>query len=236
MSPGGGALGAVLLAGGLARRMGGVDKGLVTLGGRTMIERVIDAVDPHVDALVIVANRNAGAYAAFGPPVVPDRLAGHLGPLAGLAAGLHALDTRRAFMCPCDSPFVDPRLAPRLDDACAALGVEVAVAHDGERLQPVFAVVRRETLDSLERFLAAGRRKIDAWYAERAAVEVDCRDLADSFRNINTEAERAAAEAELDGAVAAGAAAGAGDGAGDGAAGGADVRGTVGVADGGEPS
>ena len=194
-------LGAIVLAGGLARRMGGVDKGLVPLGSRTMIEHVLAAVRPAVDALVVNANRSAEAYAAIarahGGRVVPDRREGHLGPLAGLAAGLHALDTERAFLCPCDSPFVVPALVARLDRACAEPGVDVAVAHDGERLQPVFCVVRRGALDSLERFLDAGERKIDRWFAGEATRAVDCADLAPAFRNVNTEAERRAAEAEL---------------------------------------
>ena len=194
-------LGAVVLAGGLARRMGGLDKGLVALGGRTMVEHVLAAVRPAVDALLINANRNAQAYAALGRPfdaaVVADRHAGHLGPLAGLAAALHALDTRRVLLCPCDSPFIDPALVARLADACREPGTDIAVAHDGERLQPVFCVVERRVLASLEAFLDGGQRKIDAWYAGEAVREVDCRDLADSFRNINTEEERAAAEAGL---------------------------------------
>lgn len=194
-------LGAVVLAGGLARRMGGVDKGLVPLGGRPMIEHVLGAVRPAVDALVVNANRSTDAYAAIArdhdATLVADRHAGHLGPLAGLAAGLHALDTTRAFLCPCDSPFVDAALVARLAEACTAPDVDIAVAHDGERLQPVFCVVERRLLDSLEAFLEAGERKIDRWYAGEAMRAVDCADLAVSFRNVNTEEERAAAEATL---------------------------------------
>lgn len=194
-------LGAVLLAGGLARRMGGVDKGLVPLGDRAMIEHVLAAVRPEVDALVVNANRNAEAYARIaaghGGTVIADRHEGHLGPLAGLAAGMDALDTDRVFLCPCDSPFVASALVARLAAACAVPAVDIAVAHDGDRLQPVFCVVERRLLASLEAFLAAGERKIDRWYAGEAMQAVPCADLVDSFRNINTEAERLAAEAAL---------------------------------------
>lgn len=194
-------LGAVVLAGGLARRMGGVDKGLVPLGGRPMIAYALAAVAPRVDAIVVNANRNADAYGALvdvhGGTVVADRHAGHLGPLAGLAAALHALDASRVFLCPCDSPFVAPALVDRLAEACAAPDVDIAVAHDGERLQPVFCIVERHVLPSLETFLASGERKIDRWYAGEAMRAVDCRDLAGSFRNVNTEEERVAAEREL---------------------------------------
>ena len=192
-----------MLAGGLARRMGGVDKGLVALDGRTMIEHVLAAVRPGVDAAVVNANRSLEAYGdiarAHDAAVVADRREGHLGPLAGLAAGLHALDTTHAFLCPCDSPFVAPELVARLAAACAEPDVDIAVAHDGERLQPVFCVVRRTVLDSLETFLDAGERKIDAWYAGEAMRAVDCSDLTRSFRNVNTEEEREVAERELAG-------------------------------------
>ena len=195
------ALGATVLAGGLARRMGGLDKGLVTLGGQPMVEHVLRAVQPAVEALVIVANRNGADYAAVGAPfgasVVADRHAGHLGPLAGLAAGIRALGTERVMLCPCDSPFVTAALAARLDAGCREEGIDIAVAHDGQRLQPVFCVVRREVLDSLEAFLDGGERKIDAWYAGESVREVDCRDLAAAFRNINTAEERDLAESAL---------------------------------------
>ena len=198
-------LGAVVLAGGLARRMGGLDKGLVPLGGRAMIEHVLARVRPSVDALVVNANRNAEAYAALAArheaALVADGHPGHLGPLAGLAAGIGALGTTRVFLCPCDSPFVAPALVARLAAACAEPDTDIAVAHDGERLQPVFAVVERRLLSSLEAFLAAGERKIDVWYAAEAMRPIDCRDLAGSFRNINTDEERVAAERELEGAA-----------------------------------
>ena len=196
------ALGAVVLAGGLARRMGGIDKGLVALGGKPMTAHVLEAIAPAVDALVIVANRNAGDYAALGAPfgasVVADRHAGHLGPLAGLAAGIRALGTERAMLCPCDSPFVSAALVARLDAACREEDVDIAVARDGTRLQPVFCVARREVLDSLEAFLDGGERKIDAWYAGESVREVDCRDLAAAFRNVNTEEERVLAESMIE--------------------------------------
>lgn len=190
-------LGAVILAGGLARRMGGVDKGLVPLGGQPMIAHVMARVRPAVDALVINANRNEAVYAALGAKVVADHHPGHLGPLAGLAAGLAALDTARVLLCPCDSPFIATELVARLDKACAAAAVSIAVAHDGERLQPVFAVVDASIAPSLDAYLSAGERKIDRWYAGEAMQIVDCSDLAGSFRNINTEAERSDAEARL---------------------------------------
>lgn len=190
-------LGAVVLAGGLARRMGGVDKGLVKLGGQPMIAHVIAAIRPAVDALVINANRNADAYAAFGAPVVADRLTGHLGPLAGLSAGIAALDTDRVLLCPCDSPFIVTELVTRLAAVAERPEVDIAVAHDGARMQPVFCIVDRRVAPSLDAFLASGERKIDRWFAAEAIETVDCSDLKTCFRNINTEAERLEADLEF---------------------------------------
>ncbi len=192
-----GALGGVVLAGGLARRMGGIDKGLVRLGGRSMCEWVVAAVRPEVEALVINANRNVEQYAALGLTVVPDLHEGYLGPLAGLSAGLAALDTELVFMCPCDSPFVSGELVNRLAFACRQSAIDVAVAHDGEREQPAFCVVHQRVAASLADFLDAGERKIDRWYAGQNLSVVDCGDLADAFRNFNTLEELALAEQAL---------------------------------------
>ena len=191
--------GAVVLAGGLARRMGGRDKGLLPLHDRALVSYVLEAIRPAVRCSVINANRHADRYAAFGVPVVADAHADYPGPLAGLAAGIDALDTDTVFMCPCDSPFVSAALVEALVRGLADAGprVPIACAHDGERLQPVFALVRRECRASLEDWLTSGKRKIDAWYAEAGFVAVDCHAQAGAFVNINTEQERLAAERAL---------------------------------------
>ena len=185
-------IGAVVLAGGLARRMGGVDKALASFRGRPMVAHVVDAIGPRVAALVVNTNRPGSAYDALGVVTVGDAHAGHPGPLAGLAAGIDALGTPFVFMCPCDSPFVTGELVERL--AAGIGGADVACAHDGERLQPVFALVRASAAGSLEAFLAAGERKIDAWYATLDTVEVRVPELAGAFANFNTADELGAAE------------------------------------------
>ena len=189
-------IGAVVLAGGLARRMGGVDKALVPFRGRPMVAHAIEAIRPVVARLVVNTNRpDAAAYGALGAPTVADGHADHPGPLAGLAAGIGALGTRWVFMCPCDSPFVTGELVERL---AAAIGThEVACAHDGERLQPAFALVRADVAGSLDAFLAGGGRKIDAWYATLDAIEVRVPEHAGAFANFNTAEELAAAGAAI---------------------------------------
>ncbi|MBX2824471.1 MAG: NTP transferase domain-containing protein, partial [Gammaproteobacteria bacterium] len=98
--------GAVVLAGGLARRMDGRDKGLIPLAGMPLAGWALSRVRPQVEKVIINANRNIADYAELGEPVVPDSREGHLGPLAGLLTGLEILETDAVFMCPCDSPFV----------------------------------------------------------------------------------------------------------------------------------
>lgn len=190
-------VGAVILAGGLARRMGGQDKGLILLAGKPMVRYVVEVIRPEVDHCIINANRNVAAYEQFGVPVVRDTLEGHLGPLAGLSAGIAALDTDYVFMCPCDSPFMQSALFIRLRDSCLHADADLAVAHDGERLQPVFCLVNRRVKSSLDAFLAAGERKIDRWFEQLSRVDVPAAEFSDSFRNINTEQERLAAERDL---------------------------------------
>ena len=177
----------IVLAGGQGRRMGGVDKGLQLLNGRPMIAHVIARLAPQVDGIVINANQNREAYAAFGHPVVPDAIEGYAGPLAGLHAGLQAAAQPLVVTAPCDSPFLPGDLVGRL---AAALGEnDLAVAKTGTQAHPVFALVRRGLLGHLAAYLAGGGRKIDAWYASLKVVEVAFDGEADAFSNINTREE-----------------------------------------------
>jgi molybdopterin-guanine dinucleotide biosynthesis protein A len=173
--------------------MGGVDKGLVEFDGKPMVAHVLARLEPQVGDVLINANQNVERYGAMGHPVVPDAVGGFAGPLAGLHAGMTA--ARRAFVVtvPCDSPFVPTDLVERLAAALALKGAQLAVAKTFDQPHPVFALVRRDLLPNLAAFLDAGGRKIDAWYAALAVVEVNFDDEADAFRNINTAEELAAA-------------------------------------------
>jgi molybdopterin-guanine dinucleotide biosynthesis protein A len=174
----------IVLAGGLGRRMGGVDKGLQPLRGKAMVEHVLARLAPQVDDIVINANQNLERYAAFGHRVVSDRVSGFAGPLAGLQAGLEAVSQPLAVTVPCDSPFLPADLVARLQQHLGSN--DLAVAKTGDQPHPVFALVRRSVAGDLETFLAGGGRKIDAWYASLKVVEVAFDDEADAFRNINT--------------------------------------------------
>lgn len=179
----------LVLAGGLGRRMGGVDKGLQILNGRPMVEWVLERLAPQVDSVIINANQNHALYERFGHRVVADRVAGFAGPLAGLQAGLAICTTPWLVTVPCDSPFLPHDLVERLAHARARGDADVAVAKTLGQSHPVFALVRCEVRAHLDAFLAAGGRKIDAWYATLQVVEVPFDDEAEAFSNINTRAE-----------------------------------------------
>jgi len=182
----------IVLAGGQGRRMGGVDKGLVALGGRPMIAHALERLRPQVGSILINANQNHDRYAAFGVPVVVDAIGGFAGPLAGLHAGMTRATTPYVVTVPCDSPFLPTDLVARLATGIAANDAQVAIAKTLDQPHPVFALVRRDVLPHLAAFLTAGGRKIDLWYATLAVVEVAFDDEADAFRNINTIDELAA--------------------------------------------
>jgi molybdopterin-guanine dinucleotide biosynthesis protein A len=173
--------------------MGGIDKGLVELAGTPMVAYVLARLVPQVGEVLINANQNLDRYRAFGHPVVPDAVTGFAGPLAGLHAGLTRARTPFVVTVPCDSPFLPDDLVARLRTALDGAGVQLAVAKTFDQPHPVFALVRRDVLPDLAAFLAAGGRKIDAWYASLRVVEVAFDDEADAFRNINTADELAAA-------------------------------------------
>lgn len=174
----------VVLAGGLGRRMGGVDKGLQPLRGRPMVAWVVDRLAPQVDEVLVNANQNVDTYRALGHRVVSDEVGGFAGPLAGLHAALRAATHPLAVTCPCDSPFLPADLVSRM---MRSLGEnDLAVAKTGTQPHPVFALVRKALVANLEAYLAAGGRKIDAWYAPLKVVEVAFDDEAAAFRNINT--------------------------------------------------
>lgn len=192
----------LILAGGMGRRMQGTDKGLVQLDGREMVLYVIDALQANVDEVIVNANRNEQAYGNFGVEVIGDSIEGYQGPLAGIEAGLSAAKTPWVFTCPCDSPMHSKVLLPHMwaqvqAQLAAANAVEIGLASDGERTQPVFSLLRTSLLPSLRRYLSAGERKIDRWFEQHAMAIIDCAEYADSFVNVNTEQEKSALEEQL---------------------------------------
>lgn len=189
------AISGLVLAGGLARRMGGIDKGLVVLAGKPMIEHVLAGLAPQVGRVLINANRNLEQYGGYGYEVVSDTLEGYLGPLAGALSALEVIDTEFLLTVPCDSPLVAPDLAGRMYAALRLRQADLAVAHDGRRQQPVFLLLKRGLAADLEAYLASGERKIDRWFARHRVAEADLSDRPDSFINVNEPEEKQRLEA-----------------------------------------
>ncbi|MEP6739525.1 MAG: molybdenum cofactor guanylyltransferase MobA [Caldimonas sp.] len=182
----------LILAGGRGSRMGGIDKGLQSHLGVPLAMHALMRLSLQVGEIMINANRNLGAYESMGVPVWPDALPDYPGPLAGFLAGLERCETPYLATVPCDSPLFPDDLVPRLAVALEAEGAEVAMAatrEEGElRMQPVFCLMQSGVMESLVRFTASGRRKIDAWTATLRTVAVEFED-AGAFVNANTLAE-----------------------------------------------
>lgn len=179
----------LILAGGKAQRMGGNDKGLIELNGRPMIEHVIDGLKPQVETIMINANRNIEDYKLFGFDVLEDQLGDYQGPLAGFASGLEHCKTDYIVTAPCDGPFLTADYVSRLHKAAHPEGALISVAHDGNRLQPVYALIHTSLLKSLLDFLATGDRKIDRWYESEHYAMADFSDARKMFTNVNTPEE-----------------------------------------------
>lgn len=184
----------LVLAGGRGSRMGGVDKGLQNHRGVPLALHALLRLQPQVGALLLNANRNIGAYEAFGAPVWPDPIEDFAGPLAGFLAGLEHCETPWLVTVPCDTPDFPADLVARLAEAADRDDAEIAYAttlEDGrEQSHPVFCLARSALSESLIAFLHAGGRKIDAWFAQHRSVGVRFPDPR-AFFNANTAAELA---------------------------------------------
>ena len=161
-----------VLAGGQSSRMGGVDKGLLTFQGQTLVQRAIERLQPQVHSVMVNANRHASQYALHGTPVIADSEHGFKGPLAGFLTGLQHCPTDWLVTVPCDSPFFPWDLVNQLATAAAQSHALIAMAQaqettsDGReewRLQPVFCLMHRQLADSLHTHIQSGGFKITEW-------------------------------------------------------------------------
>jgi molybdopterin-guanine dinucleotide biosynthesis protein A len=195
----------VLLAGGLARRMGGGDKPMRTIGGKTILTRVIARLAPQCDGLILNANGDPARFASFGLPVIADSVADFPGPLAGILAALdwmaaHRPEVKRILSAAADCPFLPRDLVARLEQARAAGNAELAVAASGWQTHPVIGLWSVHLRDELRHALVKEDiRKIDRWTARYPLATVTWPVTpVDPFFNANTiddiaEAERLAA-------------------------------------------
>jgi molybdopterin-guanine dinucleotide biosynthesis protein A len=190
---------AVVLAGGRGRRMGGADKALLSLGGRTLLANVVDRIRPQVRAMVLNANGDAERFAAYGLEVVADTLAGFPGPLAGVLAGMRWSAWRypgvtTMLSVPADTPFLPGDLVARL--MAGRTTAAIACASSGGRTHPVVAVWPVASADALEAALRSGAGRVDAWQAGQGVVAVAF-EGAQGFLNVNTPEDLRAAERVL---------------------------------------
>jgi molybdenum cofactor guanylyltransferase len=196
----------VVLAGGLARRMGGGDKGLIELEGRPILDHVLERLAPQVDRIIINANGEPARLAGYGLPIVPDSVEGFAGPLAGVLAGMEwaareCPDANWIVTAATDTPFSPRDLVERLQQAVADERADMACAASGGRNHPVFGLWPVVLgLDLRRAMTVEDIRKVDAWTARhRLAVASFSDQPYDPFFNVNRpddviEAERIAAE------------------------------------------
>jgi molybdopterin-guanine dinucleotide biosynthesis protein A len=194
----------VILAGGLARRMGGGDKALLSLGGETLLGRVIARLEPQVGEMVLNANGDPGRFAEFGLPVVADTVAGFAGPLAGILAGMRWAAARghtHVASAAGDTPFFPADLVARLAAAASTGGQPIALAatNDPERglsEHPTFGLWPVDLADNLEEALTVGNmRKIIVWTSRHGCARaVFDEDTEFPFFNVNTPEDMVEAE------------------------------------------
>ena len=188
---------AIILAGGRATRMNGVDKGLVQLQQMPLIAHVIAHLQPQVDEIFINANREITQYEAFGLPVLQDENADFIGPLAGFSLGLQHAKHDYVFTVPCDSPLLPLDLAERLLSGMAASRADIAVASSGGNTHPVFCLMKKSVLPSLLAYIKSGERKVSTWQKSQKYIEVVFSDCDEAFTNLNTFGDLAALELKL---------------------------------------
>ncbi|CAG0975082.1 molybdenum cofactor guanylyltransferase [Methylophilaceae bacterium] len=176
----------IVLAGGLARRMGGMDKGLVEFCGKPMVAHVLERLKPQVDEILINANREIERYAAFGYPVIQDEIGSFAGPLAGLHRGMRAAGNSLVLTVPCDAPLLPADLASRLMHALVEMDANIAVAKTGTQVHPVFCLCRKNLRHHLESYLQNGGSRMGAWHDTLKVAEVAFDDNPEAFANINT--------------------------------------------------
>lgn len=177
---------AVILAGGQARRMHGIDKGLLTVAGRPLIEHLLTSLRGQTDNIVISANRNLAHYASYGTQVVSDATSGAQGPLAGIYRALCCMTTDYLLSVPCDTPCLPHDLVRRMITTARQQQAAVCVAHDGVRPQPVIALLHHTLKADLRQYLDAGNRKVMDWLLRHNPALADFSDQPEAFVNLNT--------------------------------------------------
>jgi molybdenum cofactor guanylyltransferase len=180
----------LILCGGAGQRMGGRDKGLIEFQGKPLVDIAIGRLRPQVHSVMISANRHADAYAMRGLRVIRDdgfdpKQQHFNGPLAGILAGLAAMQTEWLMVVPCDCPGFPLDLVSTLTDALRMPATNPSSAGAYVQGHPVFALLSKSIQPDLEDFLASGERTLGRWLARSGAVSVPARDES-AFQNMNS--------------------------------------------------
>lgn len=186
----------VILAGGLARRMNGVDKGLVIYNARPMVSFAIEALKELTEQIIINANRSLDDYLQFGVPVLTDKTDTFDGPLAGILSAMLYIDAEILLVMPCDCPLIKAGHMKKLLIMLKEYNADVAVAFDGERLHPVILALNTRVKSSLQTYLDSGQRKVETWMQQQNTVLTDFSSEPQIFFNINTITELSELEAK----------------------------------------
>ncbi|AXP77021.1 TPA: molybdenum cofactor guanylyltransferase MobA [Haemophilus influenzae] len=177
---------AVILAGGKALRMGGQDKGLQILGKQSLIEHVINRLQPQIHQISINTNRNQTEYAKFGFPVFSDELPDFQGPLSGMLTALEKTKSDFILFTPCDTPFFPMNLLDKLKSAVKNDRTLIAYACDEEREHPVFCLMSVQLKEKLRHYLASGERRLLQFMKENGGISVKFTQEEGNFENFNT--------------------------------------------------
>lgn len=166
--------------------MHGIDKGLLTVAGRPLVEYLLTTLRGQTDNIVISANRNLAHYASYGTQVISDTTSDAQGPLAGIYRALCCMTTDYLLSVPCDTPCLPHDLVLRMITAARQQQAAVCVAHDGVRLQPVITLLHHTLKADLRQYLDAGNRKVMDWLQRHNPDIVDFSDQPEAFVNLNT--------------------------------------------------
>lgn len=179
----------LILAGGQGSRMGGVDKGLVEFQGKPLVQHLLERFACCSDDVLISCNRNLETYedlaAAFGAQLISDAEKDFPGPLAGIQQGLHHALHPALVVLPCDTPLLPAALIAQLAVAFQRHPDQVSLVHDGQRLQPLHAIIPSNAASRLDAYLAAGQRAVMGWYEQLGIQPLDCSADSAAFANIN---------------------------------------------------
>jgi len=179
---------AIILAGGLGRRLNNKNKGLISLAGKTLIEHIIDRLKPQTPHIIINANQDLSRYQSLDLPVIEDTFSNNQGPLAGILSCYEHIKTPLVMTIPCDAPLLPTNLLDTmLKQYLINNPSQLCVVDDGKRLQNLFMMFHIKQFAHLEHFYQQNNRKVSDWIESQTYTKVDFSNQESKFININTE-------------------------------------------------